>query len=142
LIVLAIPAVADARGPFASASVPAAAVLANILTLRLFVLVIGAPLIFLAALVQESAQANAALRESQERYRRVVGNLPRSAVLLFDDELRHRFAGGPELLTLGLRPQMVEGRSLWEALPDNLAAELAPMYQAVRSGQAVVADVP
>jgi integral membrane sensor domain MASE1 len=72
LIVPAMPAVADALGPFASTSEPAAAVLGHILTLRLFLLVIGVPLFFLAALMEERAAAARTLCASEARYQAVV----------------------------------------------------------------------
>jgi PAS domain S-box-containing protein len=269
LIILSIPAVANALGPFASTSDPAAAVLGHILTLRLFVLVIGVPPFFLAALMQERVAAEGALRESEARYqavvetqtemitryrpdttltfvndatcrswgrsreesldkpflaalpeaaaarvqetiqallaqphpgvatteheawgpdgsmrwhqwvnrtildaegrvielqgigrditdrkraeealrasearyRTVVRNLPRSAVLLFDADLRHTFADGPGLLALGLTPEGLEGHTVWEAFPGELAATLAPHYEAALAGRAVALDL-
>jgi signal transduction histidine kinase/integral membrane sensor domain MASE1 len=62
IAVLAIPAVADALGPFASRSTPPATVLDNVFDLQLFLLVIGVPLLFLAALVQEREGTRAGLR--------------------------------------------------------------------------------
>jgi PAS domain S-box-containing protein len=141
LIVLAIPAVANALGPFAGTSSPAAAVLGNILTLRLFLLVIGVPLFVLAALMQERAAAARTLRASETHYRTAVRNLPHSAVLLFDGGLRHSFADGPGLLALGLTSEGVEGQTVWDAFPGDLAAALLPHYEAALSGQTVAVDV-
>jgi PAS domain S-box-containing protein len=141
LIVLAIPAVANSLGPFTSLAAPATAVLDNILSLRLFLLVIGVPLFFLAALMQERATAARTLRDSEARYRTVVRNLPHSAVLLFDANLRHSFADGTELSALGLTPQRVEGHTVGEVFPDDLAAALVPQYEAALAGQAVALDL-
>ncbi|HEU5437766.1 MAG TPA: PAS domain S-box protein [Ktedonobacterales bacterium] len=100
ILVLAIPAVADAMGPFASRSIPAVATQANIFTLQLFLLVIGVSLLFLAAVVQDHARAEAALRASEDRYRSVVETqtelvsrfLP-DTTLVFVNEANARFYG-------------------------------------------------
>lgn len=141
LVVLAIPAVADASGPFASQSSPAAATLGNIFTLQLFLLVIGVPLFFLAALVQEHSRAEEALRTSEARARAVVRNLPHSAVLLFDEDLRHSFADGPGLRVLDLTPEELEGRTVLESFPSDMAAALAPQYKAALSVRTVEVDM-
>src|SRR5258708_4253223 len=91
--------------------------------------------------IPDRKQADEMLRASETRYRTVVRNLPRSAILLFDDELRHSFADGPGLQLLGLTPEGLEGRTVWEAIPSDLAAVLAPAYEAAVSGQAMELDV-
>jgi len=91
--------------------------------------------------ITDRKQAEETLRASEARYRTVVRNLPRSAILLFDDELRHSFADGPGLQLLGLTPEGLEGRTVWEAFPDDLAAALAPAYEAAATGQAMELDV-
>jgi PAS domain S-box-containing protein len=69
ITILAIPAVANALGPFASQSVPAPSTLGNVFVLQMFLLVIGVPLFFLAALVEERKQTEAALQSSELRFR-------------------------------------------------------------------------
>src|SRR5258708_32740123 len=91
--------------------------------------------------ITDGKQGDEMLRASETRYRTVVRNLPRSAILLFDDELRHSFADGPGLQLLGLTPEGLEGRTVWEAIPSDLAAALAPAYEAAVSSQAMEMDV-
>jgi PAS domain S-box-containing protein len=91
--------------------------------------------------ITKRKQAEEALQASEARYRMVVRNLPQTVVLLFDAELRHTFADGPGLQALGLTPEGLEGRTVWETLPSDLAAALAHHYEAARSGQAAELDV-
>jgi PAS domain-containing protein len=133
---MAITGAVNNRGPFVGSSATA-----NTLALQLFLLFVGVPLYFLASLVQERKDAVVALQGSEFRYRLVVRSLPHSAVLLFDGQLRHRFADGPGLQALGLTSEKLEGRTVGEALPAGLAAALAPYYDAALAGQAVEGDV-
>ena len=64
---LAIWGTAHGRGPFASGSA-----LENALSLQIFLIVVSIPLLCLAAVMDERRMAQAALRESEERYREVV----------------------------------------------------------------------
>ncbi len=86
-------------------------------------------------------QAEEALRESEERYRVVASNFPHGAVLLFDEDLRHLFADGQGLPELGLSKASVEGKTIWEAFPDDLAVALAPRYEAALSGEHAAFDL-
>jgi two-component system, LuxR family, sensor kinase FixL len=129
LTVLAIAGATMGLGPFVGRSIST-----NLVTLQLFVLSIGAPLLCLAALVQEREQAQAELQQSENRYRAVVSNFPRGVVLLFGPDLRHRFADGEGLKELGLSKRAVEGRTLWESVPPTLASLLEGHYQAALVG--------
>jgi PAS domain S-box-containing protein len=91
--------------------------------------------------ITERKQAEEALRASEARYRAVVRHLPQTAVLLFDGERRHTFADGPGLQALGLTPEELEGRTVEEAFPRELAVALAPQYDAALAGQSVAVDV-
>lgn len=105
--------------------------------------VMGKPLYFVAHLqdVTKRKRAEEALQASEARYRTVVRNLPQTVVLFFDAELCHIFADGPGLQAFGLTPEGLEGRTVWETLPGDLATALAPHYEAARSGQAADLDV-
>jgi PAS domain S-box-containing protein len=65
----AVPAVASQMGPFASQSTPALSTLGNVFMLQIFLLVIGVPLLFLAAQIEERRQTAAALEASEVRFR-------------------------------------------------------------------------
>jgi PAS domain S-box-containing protein len=91
--------------------------------------------------ITDRKQMEEALRASEARYRAVVRHLPQTAVLLFDGERRHTFAEGPGLQALGLTPEELEGRMVGEAFPRELAAALAPHYDAALVGEAVEVEV-
>jgi signal transduction histidine kinase/DNA-binding response OmpR family regulator/integral membrane sensor domain MASE1 len=133
--VLAIAGAARDLGPFISQSTSA-----NVFTLQAFLFAVGLPMLCLASLVQERGSAQEALRESEQRYRTVVGNFPHASVLLFGRDLRHTFADGPGLAELGLSPASVEGRTLPEAFDADLADDLAPLYAAALAGNASSAE--
>jgi signal transduction histidine kinase len=123
LTVLAIAGIANGQGPSVSGSV-----VGNVRTLQIFLLGVGVPLFILAVLVRER-------EESEGRYRAVASNYPQGMVLLFGPDTRHLFGDGQGLPELGLSPDSVAGTSLWEAFPAEVAAALAPRYQAALTGE-------
>ena len=123
LTVLAIAGTANGQGPSVGGST-----VGNVLTLQIFLLGVGVPLFILAVLVRER-------EESEGRYRAVVSNYPQGMVLLFGQDTRHLFGDGQGLPELGLSPDSVAGKSLWEAFPAEVAAALAPRYQAALTGE-------
>jgi signal transduction histidine kinase len=107
----------------------------------------GAALLVAAAsvllLLRESRrrrQAQDALRRSEERSRLVLDRLPNAAVAVFDRDLRYLLAAGEALARAGLTREMLEGRTVREALP-SLAGHLEPKYRAALDGQESVVDV-
>src|SRR5207247_1183105 len=62
------------------------------------------------------AQRQAALAESEARYRTLIQNFPNGAVALFDRDLRYTLIEGKALGVLGLSKDTFEGKTLWEAL--------------------------
>jgi signal transduction histidine kinase/integral membrane sensor domain MASE1 len=127
--VLAIAAMANDQGPTIGGST-----VGNVLTLQLFLLGVGVALFILAALVREREEAQDELAQSEQRYRAVVSNFPHGIVLLFGPDARHVFADGQGLPELGLSRESVEGKSLGEAFPAEVAVVLAPRYEAVLAG--------
>ncbi len=85
---------------------------------------------------EDRAHANAALRESEDRYRALAANLPSGAAFVVDRDLRYRLAAGKALDTLNSCSAEFEGKTIWEALSPALAAEYEPNYRAALAGQA------
>lgn len=91
----------------------------------------------LVADISERVRAELALADSGERYRALVRSIPGGFVLLFDRQLCFLVADGEELELFGYTPSMLEGRTLQEAFPEALAAELEPRYHSALAGVSV-----
>jgi len=91
---------------------------------------------------QALMQQTEALRLSEERYRILAANLPDSAVLIFDHDLRYVLADGPELAATGYAKEMLEGRTLYETVPHSFAQQVEGNLRAVLSGRRFSAELP
>ena len=87
------------------------------MTLQLFLLGVGVPLLLLSSMVSERQKTQARLLQSAERYRVMVRSLPHAAVLLFGSDLRHSFADGQGLADVGFTKEAIEDHTLAEAFP-------------------------
>lgn len=83
-----------------------------------------------------------ALRLSEERYRMLAENLPDSAIILFDHDLRFVLVDGPELESTGYVKARVQGRTLFEAMPPDFARMVEPNMRAVLAGKHFTAELP
>jgi diguanylate cyclase (GGDEF)-like protein/PAS domain S-box-containing protein len=81
-------------------------------------------------------EAREALARQEGIYRAIVQNIPQSAVLMFDNELRYIAADGPELLaTVGFDPHQLRGKTLFEVSSPNNVAALEVLYRRALAGQ-------
>ncbi|WP_017715652.1 PAS domain-containing protein [Kamptonema formosum] len=96
---------------------------------------------FLLALT-EKKRALEDLRKSQEEYRTILRNFPNGSVFLFDRDLRYLIAEGEGLAAAGLSREMLEGKTIWEALPAKKSATIEPMYRAALAGEATFQEIP
>jgi PAS domain S-box-containing protein len=85
--------------------------------------------------ITERIRAQDEIHRQQELYRILAGNLPKSAVLLFDHDLRYLLAEGPALAEHGLDKAWMEGKTLWEVVPQERAETLAPHYRRALAGE-------
>ncbi len=84
--------------------------------------------------ITEHKESQRKLKESERRYRTLVENFPNGAVTLVDEDLQYRTVGGSPLDVAGLTVEEVEGQSVSEILPPELADELVPCYEAAFEG--------
>lgn len=85
--------------------------------------------------ITERVELERETADAAERYRALIRSLPRGFALLFDTELRFTVADGEALPHFGYSPEELEGRTLAEAMPPDLAAELAPRYLRALTGE-------
>jgi PAS domain S-box-containing protein len=97
-----------AHDPFV-AETPAASVLA----LQIFLIGLSAPVLLLAALMEERDRTAAELRASEERYRAIVSNLPKGYATIYDANLHVLVADGPGL------PWPMGGKSPHEVMDEG-----------------------
>ena len=77
-----------------------------------------------------------------ERYALLVTNLPASAVMMFDHDLRFVLADGPELERNGMSKHLLEGRLLYDAVDRDFAALVEPNLRAALAGRRFRAELP
>lgn len=86
----------------------------------------------------------AAERESSQRdalYRTLARHFPNGAVILFDHDLRYLIADGLGLAAVGLEREALEGRTLFEIFPADLAAHIASLMRSALAGRETAGDV-
>jgi PAS domain S-box-containing protein len=80
-------------------------------------------------------QAEESLRQSEDRFRTVVANLPKGAVFIIDRDLRYLLAAGEALQAVGISPEGLVGKTIWEALDSNLATSYEPYFRQALQGE-------
>ena len=83
----------------------------------------------------ERARAEEALAASEERARLLIENLPGGAVFIVDHDLRYLIAEGEGLTAIGFTPQNFIGKTVFEALPPELAAQYERMFRKALTGE-------
>jgi PAS domain S-box-containing protein len=85
--------------------------------------------------ISERKRAEGAVRRSEELYRTLARNFPKTSILVFDQELRCLLAEGTGLVEQGFLKVEMEGKTLWEILPKEEAEPLAAVYRTAFLGQ-------
>ncbi len=86
--------------------------------------------------------AETAARLSEQRYRLLAENIPNSAVILFNRDLRFVLVDGPELTTTGYSKLAMEGKALYDALPPAFAMMVEPNMRRILAGEQFTAEFP
>jgi PAS domain S-box-containing protein len=85
--------------------------------------------------VSAQQRAREALADSETRYHLLVQNVPNGEVYLFDHDMRYQVVGGAGLASLGLTPEMLEGRAIWDIIDPETCALIEPYYRAALAGE-------
>ncbi len=86
--------------------------------------------------LEERNRVEEALRQSEARYRTIAANLPNGAAFVVDRDLRYQLAGGEALALAGFTPADFEGKTIWESLPAETAADYEHRYRLGLAGHA------
>ena len=69
-------------------------------------------------------------------------SFPQGAIMVFDHELRYLSAGGRGLADVGLSQAMLEGNTVSEVFPPDVAAVIEPLYRLALAGEESASYVP
>ncbi len=89
--------------------------------------------------VTDKKNAETRLKESEERYRYLTANLPQTAVMLFDRDLKYILVDGSLNDQQRLRSVGIEGKALAEVHP-HLAEIFTPLYKKALEGHTSVLE--
>jgi diguanylate cyclase (GGDEF)-like protein/PAS domain S-box-containing protein len=81
--------------------------------------------------------AEQAATSMARRYRALLEQLPQTAIVVFDRDLRLELVTGPALGDTGLEPEQLQGKQLDQVLPAETARRLLPQYRRALSGEEV-----
>lgn len=85
--------------------------------------------------IDERKKIEAALRYSETAYRLVVNNMPDTAIVSFDTNLRFTLAEGPFLSLAGYDRNLMLGKTLQEVVPAASYEMLRPLYESTLKGE-------
>ncbi|MBF0564458.1 MAG: PAS domain S-box protein [Nitrospirae bacterium] len=83
-------------------------------------------------------QAENACLRSEALYHTLISNFPNGAVLLFDFHLRLTIADGSGLKDMGYSTDTLEGKSIWEAFPEDVSSNFEARFRSALKGRPVV----
>jgi diguanylate cyclase (GGDEF)-like protein/PAS domain S-box-containing protein len=87
--------------------------------------------------ITEQKLAQQELQKREKQYRTLVRNSPRTAVLLFDQDLRYTLADGEQLKKHNFTREMFENKTIWEVFPPEISGEWEGAYRRALAGENV-----
>ncbi|MCS6819346.1 MAG: PAS domain S-box protein [Chitinophagales bacterium] len=79
-------------------------------------------------------EANRILKISENLYRQIARNIPRSAIFIFDKQLRYVLAEGNLVGFISLERELIEGKSIYELFSDEQIKEVEHIYKSAING--------
>jgi PAS domain S-box-containing protein len=83
----------------------------------------------------QDAALEAVLTEREGLYRTLAANIPNVTLMMFDHDLRYTLVEGSFWERHGYSKVSIEGKTIWEAFPQQQAQAYVPLYRAVLAGQ-------
>ena len=90
--------------------------------------------------IVEKICAEKEISRRETLYRTLVRNIPKTAVVIFDRDLRYTLADGIQLKEHGFSQEMFEGKTLSEALSPELVDEWTTYYNRALAGETLVLE--
>ncbi|MEM9926717.1 MAG: PAS domain S-box protein, partial [Cyanobacteria bacterium P01_D01_bin.50] len=87
-------------------------------------------------------QANANLTEQEALYHTLAKHIPKSAVFLFDRDLRYLLCEGTELEAIGFKSEEIVGKTPREIFSTQTISEIEPIYRAALRGKFTFKEIP
>jgi diguanylate cyclase (GGDEF)-like protein/PAS domain S-box-containing protein len=84
--------------------------------------------------ISAQKQIESELKKREGLYRTIARNIPLTGIVIFDLDLRFTLAEGEQLERMGLTPQMLEGKTIFEAFPERISEEWSRYYKAALAG--------
>ena len=98
-------------------------------------------LIMMSQNITRRKKAEAETQRNEELYRTIISNYPQGAVFLFNEEFEFLIAGGQGLPTMGLQNANVQHKTLYEAFPNDVAAEYETLFRTALLGKSASAEI-
>jgi len=113
-----------------------------LLLLGPLVLSLAGFILFSWSLRLKVAEKTRNLEESQKLIRTLLENFPNGTLMIFDRELRFLFADGEGLRTYGPTREMIEGKTLFELFPEEIARPVELLFRKALNGERAVGEIP
>ncbi|MCS7072778.1 MAG: PAS domain-containing protein, partial [Anaerolinea sp.] len=92
--------------------------------------------------ITQQKRQEAARSQSEALLRAIASNFPNGALVLFDHDLRYLLVDGAGLAELGLNKQEMEGKTIAEVFPPEVARAIEAPYRRALAGEMVMFEQP